>query len=308
MIGYARLTPGPGFRPLGAFFYYTQRLVTAAPARRAISAVIATVIRLWQGGRFALAADPVSRKVVSTLKSDGLAVVTDIAGADPDRIERIARFFRETPVLGPDGALVHPDHLPPGTAAAAYPMETVLRCQDVLDLINSPAMLRIAAQYLGCTPTLSSLGVRWSFPSGTAPSDTQQFHRDLDDWQFVKLFIYLTNVDAEAGPHVYVLGSHKTAAKIRAERYDGEGLEKRYGPNSLKTVLGPRGTAFIAATSGIHKGVPPLSKPRLILQAQYSLLPVFAFRYRPVTLPVQPLVDAYVNRLLIANSFRTMHS
>ena len=28
MIGYARLKPGPGFQPVNALFYYSQRVVT----------------------------------------------------------------------------------------------------------------------------------------------------------------------------------------------------------------------------------------------------------------------------------------
>jgi hypothetical protein len=37
-----------------------------------------------------------------------------------------------------------------------------------------------------------------------------------------------------------------------------------------------------------------------MLAAQYSLLPIFAFRYTPVLLEPAPSVDRYVNRLLIA--------
>ena len=44
----------------------------------------------------------------------------------------------------------------------------------------------------------------------------------------------------------------------------------------------------------------PARAPRLILQAQYSPLPVFAFRYDPVALEPASDVDPYVNRLLIA--------
>jgi hypothetical protein len=306
MISYARLTPGPGFRPMRAFFYYVQRLVTAAPLRRLISGGIAAMIRLRHGksGSPRMGAVPddlLARDVVSALDRDGLTMVTDIAGPDARRIERIVRFFADKPVLGPKGMAMPLDRLPAGTAAAAYPLETVLECQDVLDIVNAPAVLRIATTFLGCTPTLSSLGVRWSFPAAATPTDTQKFHRDLDDWRFLKLFIYLTDVDAEAGPHIYVMGSHRETAELRARLYSRDGLAKRYGEESLKTVTGARGTAFIAATHGIHMGMPPATKPRLILQAQYSLLPVFAFRYRPIALAAPPCVDSYVNRLLIAN-------
>ena len=40
--------------------------------------------------------------------------------------------------------------------------------------------------------------------------------------------------------------------------------------------------------------------PRLILQVQYSLLPIFAFRYEPVPVALPRGLDAYVNRLMVA--------
>jgi hypothetical protein len=56
----------------------------------------------------------------------------------------------------------------------------------------------------------------------------------------------------------------------------------------------------MADTAGIHMGRPPSDRPRLMLVAQYSLLPVFAFKYHPLDLRPRPAVDPYVNRLLIA--------
>ena len=56
--------------------------------------------------------------------------------------------------------LVPLERLPLGTAMAAYPLRTVLESADLLNLVNAPPVLRIAADYLGCKPTLSSLGVQ----------------------------------------------------------------------------------------------------------------------------------------------------
>ncbi len=300
MLPYARLTPGPGFRPDRAAFYYAQRLVTQPRLRRAVSRGLAAAVRLRHGTHpGADEDDPAHRQAVAALRDRGLSVLGDDF-ASPDVIERITAFFRDKKVVGPGDRLIPPEGLPPGSAAAAYPLETVLRCPDVLDLINAPSILRIAADYLGCKPTLSSLGVRWSFPSPGRLAATQRFHRDTDDWRSLKLFIYLTDVDANSGPHVYVLGSHETAARLRARPYDRAELGRDYGDVNIRTIVGPSGTAFVADIYGIHMGLPPALKPRLILQAQYSVLPIFAFLYQPVALPVRPAVDGYVNRLMIA--------
>ena len=56
----------------------------------------------------------------------------------------------------------------------------------------------------------------------------------------------------------------------------------------------------MADTYGIHAGTVPTGEPRLILEAQYSLLPVFAFQYEPVDAEDNSDLDPYVTRLLIA--------
>lgn len=299
MIPYARLRPGTGFRPGNASLYYAQRLVTRPALRRAVARGLAAAIRFRHGSGSWGPGGPACDEAVATLNRDGLSMLAD-GVAPAEAIERMAAFFGRERVVGPGGGLAVREELPPGTVAAAYPLETVLGCHDVLDAINAPAVLQIAADYLGCKPTLSSLGVRWSFPSPGPPNATQSFHRDHDDWRSLKLFIYLTDVDADSGPHVYVGGSQKTSARIRARPYARAAIERQYGSDSLLPIVGPRGTAFIADTYGIHVGVPPVLRPRLILQAQYSVLPIFAFLYRPVALPDGPAVDRYVNRLMIS--------
>lgn len=299
MIGYARLTPGRGFRPGRASLYFAQRLVTPPPLRRAVSSAIAAGIRLRHGKGAGTAGDPAAAvPTLAALRRDGLAVLPDLVPAAT--LDRIAAHLRRSKVAAGGNRLVPLDGLPADAATAAYPLEAVLGCPGLLDLVNDPTVLRIAADYLGCKPTLSSLGVRWSFPTEGPRAETQRFHRDPDDWRFLKLFVYLTDVDAESGPHVYVLGTHRTAGSVRARLHDDREIERRYGRASLRTVVGPRGTVFLADTQGIHRGVPPAARPRLILQAQYSLLPVYAMVYRPVPLPSGPTVDAYVNRLLVA--------
>jgi hypothetical protein len=298
MISYTQIRPGPGFQPGRAFLYYAQRLVTPPRMRRTLSRCIATGIRLRYGGyrQEQPGASP-CRHATASLERDGLAMLPDLV--TPAAVDSIAAFFRGKNVARKDGSLVPLKGLPPGTTTAAYPLETVLACRDVLEIINSPVVLRMAANYIGCKPTISSLGVRWSFPSAEPPESTQKLHRDPDDWRFVKLFIYLTDVDQEAGPHVYALGSHKTAATLKAGFYTRAAVESRYGRDNVRAIVGPRGTAFIADTHGIHMGLPPSFKPRLILQVQYSLLPVFALRYEPIALSTGMSLDTYVNRLLL---------
>jgi hypothetical protein len=175
--------------------------------------------------------------------------------------------------------------------------EDVLACPHVLELANRPALLRLAARYLGCAPTLSALRLRWSFPGRWAGTGLQAFHRDLDDWRFVKLFVYLTDVDAGSGPYVQVAGTHLTRGSLRARSWSDAEVERAHGAGRVASFLGAAGAGLAADSYGLHKGAVPRDRPRL--QLQYSLLPVYAWRYepRPYHGPLRP--DPYVNRLFL---------
>lgn len=292
MIRYAQLKPGPGFQAKRALGYYSQRLVTLPAVRRAIALAIAAGLKPHQGDGDL---DPDSLRTLDELRRHGIAMLPPLVPAGA--IERIASYFETKEVVGPKGRLVPLDGLPSGTSAAAYPLDTILNCPDIPAIVNHPAILGIAARHIGCKPTLSSLGARWSFPSDEA-NDTQKFHRDLDDWRILKLFIYLTDVDENSGPHVFVRSSHNSSWGLKGRNYTTKEIEDRFGAVNLQTVVGERGTTFMADTSGVHCGSLPVDRPRLILQAQYSLLPIYAFDYEPVE-SANPWGDAYINRLLM---------
>jgi hypothetical protein len=298
MIGYAQLRPGRGFSLRSAIMYYAQRLVTWPILRRLVCRGLAASIRLRHGQAGAVLGISAARRVVQDLGREGLAMMPPFA--IPGGLAGIMEYLRGENVIGPDGRPVRLEDLPSGTRMASYPLAAVLACPGLLAAINDPAILGIASEYLGCKPTISSIGIRWSFPSPASPAETQLFHRDPDDWRFLKLFVYLSDVDVQSGPHAYVLGSHQTAATLRAKPFRHDALVRDYGRDNILVVTGAAGTTFIADTHGIHMGIPPSAGARLILQVQYSLLPIFAFQYQPAKLVDGPPVDGYVNRLIVA--------
>ena len=260
MIPYARLRPGPGFSLGRTGFYYAQRLATHPVIRRSVSRAVASVIRLRHDPG-AWPTDPRFAQVPSTLQQQGIAMLPGLVG--PDAIAGILAYLADKGLVGPGGRPTPLADLPPSARMAGYPLRTLIESPAIMDLVNAVPVLRIAAAYLGCKPTLSSLGVRWSFPGGDGAGDTQQFHRDPDDWRFLKLFVYLSDVDAGSGPHVYVPRSHRTMGQVRARPYAQSEIERRYGKDGARTVLGPQGTAFMADTYGIHAGMVPARTPRM---------------------------------------------
>jgi hypothetical protein len=78
----------------------------------------------------------------------------------------------------------------------------------------------------------------------------------------------------------YVPGSHRERMPLRLRPYPDAEIARDYGAGV--TVTGAAGTAFAIDTRGIHKGVPPLARPRLLLCIQYSLLPCLIYDDGPV--------------------------
>lgn len=295
MIAYARLRPGPGFSLSRTALYYLQRLAGPHWLRDIMARMIARGVAMRHP---AFVTGPGLESQRDALVQNGLVPLPGLVSQDS--VKAILAYLKDKELRTPGGRTLRLQDVTPDIATADYPLQTVLSCPGILELINSEPVLGLAGTYLGCRPTLSSIGLRWSFPSNSDACDVQRFHRDPDDWRFVKLFVYLTNVDHDSGPHVYVRGSHRRARGIRARVYSLGKIEAQYGRASVTPVIGKIGTAFMADTGGIHMGMPPRTRPRLLLAAQYSLLPVYAFRYAPLALVPKPAIDPYVNRLIIA--------
>ena len=104
----------------------------------------------------------------------------------------------------------------------------------------------------------------------------QMFHFDLDRIKWLKFFIYLTDVNINSGPHVYVSGTHKPFSKpykfmLRGyKRILDEEINNSYEQSRINTICGDKGTIIIGDTSCYHKGLPPLNGNRLIFEFELS--------------------------------------
>jgi hypothetical protein len=136
------------------------------------------------------------------------------------------------------------------------------------------------------------------------PELAENFHRDFDDYRFIKLFCYLTDVDETSGPHVFIRGSHRVNKHIEARQaLSDEIVAQEFGADNILRVVGPAGTAFLENSFGVHRGMPAATRPRLILQVLYSLRPL-------IYSPRKPLLrrggnddlarlDPYINRVYL---------
>lgn len=175
----------------------------------------------------------------------------------------------------PEHGLFHHDrNPPPETHVAHYEAETLIKTPHLLDLANDPRVLSIVRQQLGCDPLISYMAAWWSLAGQHAPEQAEFFHRDVDDWRFIKLFVYLTDVDVDCGPHIYVEGSHRKKDLLAIRRYEDEFVAQTFGSDKIKLFTGEAGTGFLENTFGMHRGLPPTKQNRLIFQVVYSLFPL----------------------------------
>jgi len=235
------------------------------------------------------------------LQADG--VVVHPLKLEPGKVAEVRKHFEGLPVYAGPHIFSSDKRQRPladvrrEASLAGYTADQVLRAPHLVEFFNNPAIIDFLQLALGCVPTLYSVNAWWSFPART-PKDlgNQFFHRDNDDWRFITLFIYLTDVDEESGPHQLIVGSHTFAGMERLlERAnqassDGPPIDtvrsftnffgedfsancERLFRDSIVDIKGPAGTVFTANTVSIHRGLMPTKTPRLVAWARYGLGP-----------------------------------
>jgi hypothetical protein len=285
--------------PRGSLFD-AQKGLERPRQREAVAGLVATALRVARGRAFAGHLDPEGRGQVALLRRRGFVEVGPLLEA-AEIAELISSLGPHScvdpyqPALGRFRLASPPEKAHLG----GYDWETIVRTPGLLALANRPALVAIAEDFLGARPTLSDLGLWWSFPRASG-RESQLFHRDADDLRFLKLFVYLTDVDARRGPHVYVSGSPSVDRCTSRRRYSDEEVEEAFGKEAVTFLCGRAGQGFLVNTAGVHKGLVPEVGRRLVFMAEYSLLPILAHRYRPIRCPDLPPLDPYVNRLFCA--------
>jgi len=295
MQKYLNISHGTRYARLKIFAYYVQRIITSRTVRRIAMRATAIHLRLLYGK------DKYSeRKSASTdaLREKGYLLFDKLLSSS--QCKEILAYLRDKPVFASRESGQHfvKDNPPENIAIGDYELECVVNCPHVMEIANHPAMLTLAANYLGYTPTITTMGIRWSFPTKNNDADVQAFHRD-SEMGSIKLMVYLTDVDADSGPHVYVEGTHLDRMPVRLHRHSDLEVTREHGGGV--SITGPAGTAFAIDTKGIHKGTPPISRARLLLGIQYSLLPCLIYDYEPVAYRGEVLYDHYINRLMVNN-------
>jgi hypothetical protein len=123
-----------------------------------------------------------------------------------------------------------------------------------------PAILGIAAGYLGFVPKMVEAYVRRNFPS---PYRTMNhfWHRDLNHKHYMlKAFVFLSDCTRDTGPHEFVRGSHRRFTPLNGKRYyDDEEIDRALAATPQARIVSevPAGTVILEDTRGLHRADMP---------------------------------------------------
>ncbi|NND70189.1 MAG: hypothetical protein HKN43_01280 [Rhodothermales bacterium] len=174
------------------------------------------------------------------------------------------------------------DGVPEDTQLAHLPLEDVLRAPHLLRLANDPSILLAIEKQFGCKPSAEVIQASWSPPSKKEAIRSQLFHRDTDGLQFIKLFIFLTDVTEDSGPHCFVLNSHDANKLTKPGFFTEEQVIDSFGEENITFISCPKGTHFLENTYGVHKGTQPKGHGRLMVQVLYCSHPTIYPPKKPV--------------------------
>lgn len=174
-------------------------------------------------------------------------------------------------------------------------VEDIARAPHALRLATHPRILSLVGAYLGAAPVITDLCAWRTEPSATDDYGAHIFHRDRDDFRACKMFLYLSDVETEDGPHIFARGSHNPSSTARILNQRGLDMSFMkpvfYGPgrqiadtipaifgDHVIEITGKAGTSFLEGTYGFHRGKPVKRKDRLLFQVLYATV-IYPHRY-----------------------------
>lgn len=151
---------------------------------------------------------------------------------------------------------------------------------SIASLVLDDRVLDIVNSYLGVCSRIKYLDIWYNLPCDEDdPSvDSERWHRDNEDNQLVKLFLYLSDVDEKSGPLSYMRGTqpggrHGTIYPNNppAGSFPPDGaLESDLPNDEVYSCVGDAGTLLLYDACGFHRGGRTTNKPRILLVATYA--------------------------------------
>ena len=120
------------------------------------------------------------------------------------------------------------------------------------------------AKYLGMIPKLTSFKIWRSHQTEVAErTASQNWHRDYNEYQMIRIFLYFNNVNKSNGAGEYVTGTHYLGDDYNKLQDSEDGISRysteeqvknEFDSNRLDTAEGLAGTMYFVDTAGLHRG------------------------------------------------------
>ncbi|MGZ4044617.1 MAG: phytanoyl-CoA dioxygenase family protein, partial [Bacteroidia bacterium] len=212
-----------------------------------------------------------------TLNRDGYAYFKN--KISPEMVSSLYNYALKTPALAKKNepkVVFDPSNFV--SEIYRFDAQDLINNKDIQSLIMDPALINVARNYLGCEPIFDFPAMWWStsFLKEASEEAAQLYHFDMDRIKWLKIFIYLTDVNADNGPHRYIRGSHLPGTKPLEllergyARIPDNDLVKYYKPEDFVVVCAESGTIFAGDTQCWHKGTPLKKGHRLVLELEYT--------------------------------------
>lgn len=176
--------------------------------------------------------------------------------------------------------------------------DNTMASPEMQDYCSDPALALIAARYLEQPVIQDQTALWWTTTQGSADASMNAwlFHQDRDRTSFLKFFCYLTDVGPENGPHTVVRGTHQRVPKeLSTDGRKDDDLVRESGLwNKVIELTGPAGTFMAVDTVGLHKGQPPVSGDRCVLQVEFATSLFGAPVDYPIFAPSELAKERYV--------------
>ena len=129
--------------------------------------------------------------------------------------------------------------------------------------VNSYSLQSIAALYLGLIPKKTSFKIWRSYFDGkNVRLASQNWHRDFNEFQMLRVFLYLNDVKAENGASEYIKRTHYLGDSYNELQYSEENghycsdeiISSTFTPDRIVVGEGRPGTILFFDTAGLHRG------------------------------------------------------
>jgi hypothetical protein len=285
-------------------YYYFQKGIRSIFVRERLGAIVAVLVRLLQLRRSEISPASVDAvKISHDVKMNGICFLPQLQIPE-DQLNIVRSFLKNKPVYDLySGAEFNIDgDVPLQCSKLAYRTTDLVNCQPLLQLANSPLIIEAVTDILGARPTICLFQSWWTLGEhheSVGKSYDDVYHRDVDDFRFVKIFAYLTDTHEKNGAHSYIVGSHRSSLFTRRGPISDQQVHDSFDSKNIVTITGKAGAVFLENTWGIHRPLFASEGRRLIFSALYCLTPWVPRGKNEIPAAEMPKgFDKYINRLL----------